>query len=115
MFKKTTKFFAGVALLVQSLSAVIMFFITLGKKKSSSGAWLALATITGAAGGYLVYDSKKYDDLVDKECDDCPCDGDCDDCPCDADCDKCPCDASDDDVDIDESELFSRNDESEAE
>ena len=106
MFKKTTKFFAGVALLVQSLSAVIMFFITLGKKKSSSGAWLALATITGAAGGYLVYDSKKYDDLVDKECDDCPCDGDCDDCPCDA---------SDDDVDIDESELFSRNDESEAE
>jgi len=112
MFKKTTKFFVGVAMLVQSLSSVIMFFITLGKKKSS-GAWLALATITGAAGGYLVYESKKYDKLADDDCDDCLCDEDCDNCPCDSDCDNCPCDSADDDVDIDESELFSRNDESE--
>ena len=35
MFKKTTKFIAGVALLVQSLSSLVMFFITLGRKKSS--------------------------------------------------------------------------------
>ena len=106
MFKKTTKFFVGVAMIVQSFSAVIMFFITLGRKKSS-GAWLALATITGAAGGYLVYDSKKKNDDLE--------DDDCDDDFCDEDCDNCPCNSSDDDVDIDESELFSRNDDAEAE
>lgn len=98
MFKKTTKFIAGIALLVQSLSALVMFFITLGKKKSS-GAWLALSAITGAAGGYLVYDSKKADD------EDLSDDGD------DGEEDE----TEEDDIDIDEGNLFSRNDEAEAE
>lgn len=98
MFKKTTKFIAGVALLVQSLSALVMFFITLGKKRSS-GAWLALSAITGAAGGYLVYDSKKVDD------EDLSDDGD------DGEEDE----TEEDDIDIDEGNLFSRNDEAEAE
>ena len=97
MFKKTTKFIAGIALLVQSLSALVMFFITLGKKKSS-GAWLALSAITGAAGGYLVYDSKKADD------EDLSDDGD--------DGEE---ETEEDDIDIDEGNLFSRNDEAEAE
>ncbi len=97
MFKKTTKFIAGVALLVQSLSALVMFFITLGKKRSS-GAWLALSAITGAAGGYLVYDSKKADD------EDLSDDGDDEDE-----------ETEEDDIDIDEGNLFSRNDEAEAE
>lgn len=97
MFKKTTKFIAGVALLVQSLSALVMFFITLGKKRSS-GTWLALSAITGAAGGYLVYDSKKADD------EDLSDDGDDEDE-----------ETEEDDIDIDEGNLFSRNDEAEAE
>ena len=102
MFKKTTKFIAGVALLVQSLSSIVMFFITLGKKKSS-GAWLALAAVTGAAGGYLVYDSKKADDedLADDESDG----EETDDVETE----------EDDEIDIDEGNLFSRNDEAEAE
>lgn len=98
MFKKTTKFFAGVALLVQAFSSVVMFFINIGRKKSSSGAWLALAAVTGAAGGYLVYDAKKseedYDDWDDALEDDY--------------------DDEEDELDIDESELFSRSDEAEA-
>ncbi|MBR6050161.1 MAG: hypothetical protein IKP68_03035 [Clostridia bacterium] len=101
MFKKTTKFIAGVALLVQSLSALVMFFITLGKKRSS-GAWLALSAITGAAGGYLVYDSKKVDD--EDLADDSDDDGDDEDV-----------ETEDDEIDIDEGNLFSRNDEAEAE
>ena len=101
MFKKTTKFIAGVALLVQSLSALVMFFITHGKKKSS-GAWLALSAITGAAGGYLVYDSKKADD--EDLSDDGDDDGDDEDV-----------ETEEDEIDIDEGNLFSRNDEAEAE
>ena len=103
MFKKTTKFIAGIALLVQSLSALVMFFITLGKKRSS-GAWLALSAVTGAAGGYLVYDSKKADDedLNDDENDD------------GEDGDEVETEEGDE-LDIDEGNLFSRNDEAEAE
>ena len=108
MFKKSTKLFIGIALLVQALSSIIMFFIKLGQKKHS-GAWLALAAITGAAGGYLVYDSKDRSD----RCEGCECDEDCDECSCEGDCDACPC--NDDDVDIDEGELFSRNDDEEKE
>ena len=102
MFKKTTKFIAGTALLVQSLSALVMFLITLGKKRSS-GAWLALSAITGAAGGYLVYDAKKADDedLADDDSD-----GE----------DEGEVETEEDDeLDIDEGNLFSRNDEAEAE
>ena len=108
MFKKSTKFFAGIALLVQALTALIMFFIKLGQKKHS-GAWLALAAITGAAGGYLVYDSKDKSD----RCEGCECDEDCDDCSCEGDCNACTC--NDEDVDIDEGDLFSRNEEEETE
>lgn len=93
MFKKSTKLFAGIALLVQSFSSVMMFFINLGRKKSS-GAWLALAALTGAAGGYLVYDAKKSEENYDDWDDDYE-------------------DYEDDDLDIDESELFSRSDEAE--
>ena len=99
MFKKTTKFFAGVALLVQALSATVMFLISLGRKKGSAGAWLALAAITGAAGGYLVCDSKESGDEDDW----------------DDDWDEAPYDEDEEFEDIDESELFSRNDEDEAE
>lgn len=96
MFKKT-KLYVGVSLIVQAITSLVMFFILLGKKKSIAGAFLALAAVSGAAGGYLIYDCKKEADL-DFDCMDC--DGDCD------------CDEGDD-LDLD-GELFSRDEEEEA-
>lgn len=94
MFKKT-KLYVGVSLLVQAVTSVVMFFILLGKKKSIAGAFLALAAVSGAAGGYLIYDCKK-DEELEFGCLDCDC--------CDGDCD------CDDDMDLD-GELFSREEE----
>ncbi|MBQ0126025.1 MAG: hypothetical protein KBS59_06880 [Clostridiales bacterium] len=111
MFKKTTKFFVGIAFLVQAFTALVMFFITLGKKKSLSGALLGVAAVTGVAGGYLVHDAGDCAD--DEKCYDCECTGDCETCECGDDCAECPC--ADDDVDINEKGLFSRDDEADAE
>ena len=99
MFKKT-KLIVGVSLLVQAVTSVVMFFILLGKKKSIAGAFLALAAVSGAAGGYLLYDCKKDEDLTFG----------CLDCDCEDDCCDCECDCCDDDVDLD-GELFSRDEE----
>lgn len=85
MFKKT-KLFVGVSLLVQAVSAMFMFFILIGKKKSISGAFMALATVCGVAGAYLLYDCKKDEELF-FECLDCEEDYDCCDCDCCADAD----------------------------
>ena len=95
MFKKT-KLYVGVSLLVEAVTSIVMFFILLGKKKSIAGAFLALAAVSGAAGGYLLYDCKK-DEELEFGCLDC--DGDCD-------CDGC----DEDDLDLD-GELFSRDEE----
>lgn len=100
MFKKT-KLVVGVSLLVQAVTSVVMFFILLGKKKSIAGAFLALAAISGAAGGYLLYDCKNEEDLS-FGCLDCDC--------CEDDCCDCDCDC--DDMDLD-GELFSRDEEAE--
>lgn len=77
MFKKS-KLYVGIALLVQSVSSVAMFFILLGRKKSIAGAFLALAALSGTAGGYLLYDSAHEEELSFGcfDCDDC-CDGNC--------------------------------------
>ncbi len=55
---KKTKLYVCVSLLVQAVSAIFMFFILLGKKKSLANAFMALATVCGAAGAYLLYDCK---------------------------------------------------------
>ena len=103
MFKKT-KLFVGVSLLVQAVTSVVMFLILLGKKKSIAGAFLALAALTGAAGGYILYDCKKEEELS-FGCLDCEEDYDCCDCDC------CDCE---DDMDLD-GELFVREDDTTAE
>ena len=80
MFKKT-KIYVGISLLVQAVSAIFMFFILLGKKRSISGAFMALATVCGVAGAYLLYDCKKDEELsfgcldVDEDYDCCDCRG----------------------------------------
>ena len=103
MFKKT-KLFVGVSLLVQAVTSVVMFFILLGKKKSIAGAFLALAALTGAAGGYILYDCKKEEELS-FGCLDCEEDYDCCDCDC------CDCE---EDMDLD-GELFVREEDTAAE
>ena len=77
MFKKT-KLYVGISLLVQAVCSVVMFFILLGKKKSVAGAFLALAAVSGAAGGYLLYDCTQEEELSfgcvgcdDEDCDCC--------------------------------------------
>ena len=77
MFKKT-KLYVGISLLVRAVCSVVMFFILLGKKKSVAGAFLALAAVSGAAGGYLLYDCKQEEELSfgcvgcdDEDCDCC--------------------------------------------
>lgn len=103
MFKKT-KLYVGVTLLVQAVSSLVMFFILLGKKKSVAGAFLALAAVSGAVGGYLLYDCKKdeeeycFDDDYDYEDED------------DLDC-CCCCDEDGDDLDLEDGEMFSRDEE----
>ncbi|MBR6744555.1 MAG: hypothetical protein IKM00_05005 [Clostridia bacterium] len=82
MFKKT-KLYVGVSLLVQAVSAVFMFFILCGKKKSLAGAFMALATVCGVAGGYLLYDCKNEEMLFgsldsDEDYDCCDCSEDTD-------------------------------------
>jgi hypothetical protein len=81
MFKKT-KLYVGVSLIVQAVSAVFMFFILLGKKKSLAGAFMALATVCGAAGAYLLYDCKKDEEQLSFSCLDYAEDYDCCDCDC---------------------------------
>lgn len=100
MFKKT-KLFVGVSLLVQAVSATFMFFILLGRKKSISGAFMALATVCGVAGSYLLYDCKK-DEELSFGCLDCDEDYDC-----------CDCDCCGEDLDLD-AELFDNDTKEEA-
>jgi hypothetical protein len=80
MFKKT-KLFVGISLLVQAASAIVMFIFLIAKKKSIAGAFLALAALSGAAGGYRLCDCKK-DEELSFGCLDCEEDYDCCDCGC---------------------------------
>jgi hypothetical protein len=56
---KKSRFFVGIALVVQAFSCLIMFIILCAKKKSISVAFLALATMEAAAGAYLLYQEKQ--------------------------------------------------------
>jgi len=52
---KKTAFFAGIALLVQSLTILITFLVVMRKKKSIASVLLALAGAGSVAGGLLLY------------------------------------------------------------
>ncbi|MBQ2119245.1 MAG: hypothetical protein II192_09320 [Clostridia bacterium] len=62
---KKTRLYVGITLLVQAVSFVIMFIILAAKKKSLAAAFLAVAAMEGAAGGYLLWqyrqDEKEYE------------------------------------------------------
>ena len=111
--KKQTRLFAAVALLVNAFTSLVLFFIFLAKKKSIAGAFAAVALLTGAAGGYLLFEDKVAGCLKGKCSKDC----DCEDCDCEnCDCEDCECKCSeeteeDDDLDLGSEELFTRDEE----
>ena len=56
---KKSKLVVAVSLLVQSITFFALFCILWAKKKSLAGAFLAVATMGGATGTYLVLQMKK--------------------------------------------------------
>ena len=54
MYKKS-KLQVAVSLIVQSITLMFLFFILWAKKKSIAAAFLAVATLEGSAGAYLLY------------------------------------------------------------
>jgi hypothetical protein len=52
---KKTKFYIGIALLVQAITFLILFIMVFNKKRSLGGAILAIAAAGGIAGAILVY------------------------------------------------------------
>lgn len=54
--KKTlmkSKFYIGIALLIQAFSMIILFFSQMKKRKSLAAAFAAIATVAGTAGAFL--------------------------------------------------------------
>ncbi len=58
MMKKTA-FYAGITLLVQSVSMAILFFLLFAKKKSLATVLLAMSAAGGITGGFLLYKHAK--------------------------------------------------------
>jgi len=54
MYKKTA-FYAGITLLVQSVTMAVLFFLLFAKKKSLASVLLAMSAAGGIAGGILLY------------------------------------------------------------
>ena len=54
-----SKFYIGIALLVQSVTLIALFISQLRKSKSLAVAFLAVATASGAFGAYLVANGSK--------------------------------------------------------
>jgi len=93
---KKTKFYIGLALLVQAFVAFASFFIFLIKKKNVLAAISAtLGTISGLAGSYMMYECKTETCLLKSE---------------DEPSDSMSESVAEDDIDIDSKEMFERND-----
>ena len=54
-----SKFYIGLALIVQSVMCIIFFFTLWKKKKSLAGTFLAIGAAGGIGGAYLVYKNAK--------------------------------------------------------
>jgi len=67
MYKKTA-FYAGITLVIQSISMMILFFLLFAKKKSLASVLLAMSAAGGIAGGILLYkharNVKAEEDLI---------------------------------------------------
>ena len=72
MFKKS-KLIAGIALLVQSVAFLIMFFIYLGRRKKTATAFLGVGLFSAISGAFLLIWEKEEEDLqlLNDDWDDC--------------------------------------------
>jgi hypothetical protein len=59
---RRTRLIVAVGLIVQAVSFFAMFIILCAKKKSISAAFLAVATLEGAAGAYLLWQVKREEE-----------------------------------------------------
>ena len=62
---RQTRFYAAIALLIQSFTFFILFLILCAKKKSISAAFLAVSAMEGGAAAYLLYQLKEEADAID--------------------------------------------------
>ena len=93
---KKTKYFIGLALLVQAFASFASFFVFLIKKKNVFAAISAtLGTISGLAGSYMIYECKTESNLLKSE---------------EEPSDSMSESVAEDDIDIDSKEMFERND-----
>ena len=56
---KKTAFYAGITLVIQSISFAVLFLLLYSKKRSLAAVLLALSAVGGVAGGYLLYKHSK--------------------------------------------------------
>ena len=64
---KKSRFFVGIALMVQAVTLTVFFILFMFKKKSIAAALLAVAALEGATGAYLLYQIQEEEeaDLFD--------------------------------------------------
>ena len=58
MLKKTA-FYAGITLIIQSVTMAVLFFLLFAKKKNVASVLLAMSAAGGIAGGVLLYKHAK--------------------------------------------------------
>lgn len=62
MFKKT-KLIAGISLLVQSATCIVLFFTYLGKKKKTANTFLGVGLLAAIVGAFLLIWEKEEENL----------------------------------------------------
>ena len=71
---KKTKLIAGIALVVQSITCIVLFFVYLGKKKKTANTFLGVGVLSAIAGAFLLIWEKEEENLSllgDEDWEDC--------------------------------------------
>ena len=71
---KKTKLIAGIALIVQSITCIVLFFTYLGKKKKTANTFLGVGVLSAIVGAFLLIWEKEEENLSllnDDDWDDC--------------------------------------------
>ena len=71
---KKTKLIAGIALIIQSITCIVLFFTYMGKKKKTANACLGIGVISAIIGAFLLIWEKEEENLSllsDEDWDDC--------------------------------------------
>jgi len=71
---KKTKLIAGIALIIQSITCIVLFFTLLGKKKKTANTFLGVGVLSAIVGAFLLIWEKEEENLSllsDEDWDDC--------------------------------------------